>query len=479
MVVHAGAARAAVLRLGSALGGLALLVAGLPASAAAIDCPGGRTYTWDGAAGDTPGAVGDGVSWDDAFNWDLDCTPGLVKRPDGSPKPQDDHVVIPAGASVSLFAGEQGSVASLTNRGTLTVDTGAVINTRLPSTSARLVLRGLLYGTDTFSVTGSLDWVSTTAGAATQSTRRCAVQDCTTAPPAPGRTLILPGRDDERVRPGREPAGPAGHREPRDGRAQRRRLRRGRLRHHLPQPAPAGRGRPALPHPQRRRLVPGLLGLGQTLGGFVNTGIVAKTGGTGRSVLDTAYRRTDPATSATGTVEVRSGTLSITTASAGDVGQAQVKQGVTFGNVGRTGPQTADPQGATVQLSQPGTALVPVTLQELAPVAGVTNRGRPVRIETPGAQATPTAPLRFRLFFDRTLVRTGETAAGVAQNAPVYRMADGATSYVRLPGCTAAGPSATQACVSRSRSASETSALGNGDVVLVVESLQNSRYRVG
>ena len=183
MVMRTGAARAAVHRLGAALGGLALLVTGLPASAAVLDCPGGRTYTWDGAAGDTPGAVGDGVSWDDAYNWDLDCTPGLVKQPDGSPKPAGRHTWSSRRARRSACStASRARSPSLTNRGTLTVDTGAVLNTRLPSTSARLVLRGLLYGTDTFSVSGSLDWVSTSTRAPRRS-RRAAARCRTAARP--------------------------------------------------------------------------------------------------------------------------------------------------------------------------------------------------------------------------------------------------------------------------------------------------------
>lgn len=464
------------------LAGALALTAGLgaaPVQAGQVNCAPGLSYVWDGAANDPPGQVGDGVSWNDAFNWDLDCTPGLPKTDTGAAKADDDVVHIPAAAKVLLRQGEQASVARLTNAGTLTVATGAVLSTRLDSTSTHLVLQGLLYGTGDFTVTGTLKWVSTAGGAASQSTRRCGPVDCSSTVSVPGRTVVAPGAtmsvsgrgvnlQDSRVIENRGSVVLSGQGYiAADYGTEFRNLRR------------AGAPTPKFVMRNDGGYYQGIAQPGRPLGSFVNTGLVLKAAGTGRSVIDASYTSTDPAVTARGRITIRSGTLEITTATPSAASTASVKQGATFGNTGRLGATAEDPQTVSVALTQTGTALSPVTLQELPGEAVAGGRGVPVRIETPGAQASPTAPLQFRLQLDRTLLRAGETAAGVARTAPVLRRPDGAAGYTALPDCGPGGPSASTACVQRTLSGNETAALANGDVVLVVESLQNSRYRVG
>ena len=187
---------------------------------------------------------------------------------------------------------------------------------------------------------------------------------------------------------------------------------------------------------------------------------------------------------------VTAGTLSVY-GQADAIQKAQVRQGLTFANGGCDGatvvecgtlrPTTEDTQIATVQLTQPGTTLALVTVRELPQLAGTTIRCVPVQIDTPGAVASPDAPLRFRLLLAAGLVGAGETATQVAQTSPVQRQGTTAEPYVDLPDCGAGGnPTAAQpTCVSRASSVTETMTLGSGDVVLVISSLQNSRYRIG
>ena len=87
-----------------------------PASAVVIQCPASAdAFVWDGSAGDPAGAVGDGTSWADAYNWDRDCVPGLLVQTSGDG--YDDVVTIPAGAGVHLGDGESAHIARLVNNG--------------------------------------------------------------------------------------------------------------------------------------------------------------------------------------------------------------------------------------------------------------------------------------------------------------------------------------------------------------------------
>ena len=192
----------------------------------------------------------------------------------------------------------------------------------------------------------------------------------------------------------------------------------------------------------------GFLPPGQPLSTFVNTGLVLKATTSGSSIMDAAYSSTDPATTEKGRVEIRKGTLLITTSPTATqdapARKAYVKQGATFGDGSKDGTTPGAPQAASVALPAVGTALVPVTVQQLRPVSG--SLGVHVRIETPGASATTSAPMLFRLYVDASL-HPGRTAAQVAQTAPVQRQADTSSPFVTLPDCRSGLPTATQACV--------------------------------
>lgn len=475
----------------AALVGLGLLSAPGPASAVVIQCPASAdVFVWDGSAGDVAGQVGDGTSWADAYNWDQDCVPGLRVQTSGDG--YDDRVTIPAGASVLLDDGESAHVAVLTNRATLTIEPGARLITSAASTSRTLVLRGMLAGTGRFTVTSRLTWVSTANGAATQTTRECASTCSTTLPAsavgttvvAKGATVAISGRGvnlaDQRVveNHGTVVLSNAGYVAADDGTWFRN------VRSVAADPVPRFVIRNDGGYYQG--FPSSTLGLSR----FSNGGVLVKEAGTGLSVVDADYTSSDPASVQAGVVEVRSGRLSVE-GDTGEVRTARVKQGQTFGNGGcgsgatpttcaALRPTTDDPQQTTVELTQAGTSLATVTLTELAPPGGSV-RGAPVEVHAVGAQSAPSTPMRFRMLLDASLVGPGETAAQVAQTAPVYRQATPSQPYVLLPSCDATGnPTAARpTCVSRARSVNETAALGSGDVVLVVSSLQTSRYRIG
>lgn len=465
------------------LAGLALaggLLAGtLPAGpASAAGCTPGLTYTWTGDAHTS--------DWSTAGNWDQGCVPGLRLDPQtGDPRPADDRVVIRAGASVVLDDAEA-QLARLTNSGTLTISPSGVLSNRLSSTSTALLLQGLLFGTGDFTVTSSMVWDSTAPGSAsTMSTRRCGQgwSDClNTVPPAQGRTVVAAGAvvtvpglgvnlRDQRVLENHGRVVLTGH-----GFLAADRGTAFRNLHLAGQPEPTYEIRNDGWYDQ------GFLPPGQPLSTFVNTGLVLKATTSGSSIMDAAYSSTDPATTEKGRVEIRKGTLLITTSPTATqdapARKAYVKQGATFGDGSKDGTTPGAPQAASVALPAVGTALVPVTVQQLRPVSG--SLGVHVRIETPGASATTSAPMLFRLYVDASL-HPGRTAAQVAQTAPVQRQADTSSPFVTLPDCRSGLPTATQACVARGLSSTETSALQTanpGDAVLVVKSLQNSRYKV-
>lgn len=455
-----------------------------PAAAATVQCPASAdVFVWDGGAG-TP-------NWDDAANWDTDCTPGLRVQTSGDG--YDDLVTIPVGAAVALRDGESAHIAALTNRGTLTVATGARLVTSQDSTSSRLVLRGLLAGTGRFTVTTRLDWVSGTTGAATQATREC-TSTCTepvgaggpgTTVVAPGATMVVSGRgvnlQDERVIENRGTVSLTGSGYvAADYGTWFRNLR-----------ASTSAPVPRLLIRNDGGYYQGFARPGYGPGRFTNGGRVVKDGGTGLSVIDADYVASDPGSVSAGVVEVRAGRLSIE-GDAGEPRAALVQQGRSFANGGCADgatpttcatlrPTGADPQQTSVELTRTGTTLASVTLTELAPLTGTGHRGVPVEIHAPDALSAPTAPLRFRLLLDASLLSSTETADQVARNAPVFRQSAPGAAWVRLPSCgTSGNPTTSQpSCVSRALSRSETAALGSRDVVLVVSSLQNSRYRIG
>jgi hypothetical protein len=482
-------------RAAAVTGATALVAAGLvgvaaqPASAFII-CPANvNTFVWDGNANDTPGHVGDNRNWDNAYNWDVDCTPGLRNQP------HDDVVTIPAGADVFINDGQSADVAALTNNATLTVTPFGALMVYGSSTSSVLKLQGILGGPGQFVVTNELTWTSTTQGASTQLTRRCDLVSCAAPAPVAGVTVINPGAklvingrgvnlSDQRIieNHGSTTVSGLGYIAADYGTSFRN--VRG-----------AGAVQPRFAFANDGGYYQGFAIAGFGLSTFDNSGLLAKTGGSGVSVVDAQYTSTAPGSTYTGTTQVKSGTLTIVTASGKTVRKAKVQQGATFGNGGPppcdplnqpgscavVAPTGDDPEVATVQLTKPGTTSSTVTIQEVTWAQAVAGqRGVPVRIETSTAVSEVTAPLRFRILLDSTLLLPGETPAIVAANAVVARQATNAVPYVALPDCDASGnPSqANPSCVARTLSATETAALGNGDVVIVISSLVNSRYRV-
>ena len=75
---------AAAALTGAMTGALAVTSSSAPAAAAVIQCPASAdVFVWDGNAGDTAGKVGDNRSWNDAYNWNQDCVPGLRNQTSG------------------------------------------------------------------------------------------------------------------------------------------------------------------------------------------------------------------------------------------------------------------------------------------------------------------------------------------------------------------------------------------------------------
>lgn len=469
-----------------------------------IECaPGPQSVTWDGSTNDVPGNVGDGSSWGDPYNWDQDCVPGyryLLSGPPQTPAPYDDTVTIPShvnGNPVHVFIRSGGSahLAALHNAGALTVS-GATLETRGSSTSHTLTLKNsYLAGTGTFTVTSTLSLYKSA-----QTTRRCdfAEVSCAALPTTVGTTVVGPSATlrifgylnlwDRRtienqgttiLRPAEAPWG-AGYIAADDGTAfdntagARFKIASnlGYYQGYTQQDLVAEHG-------------PAWSAVGPSI--FTNSGTVEKTGG-GTSLVAADY-------SDTGVEVVKTGRLSILTPNGSTtLRSAKVDGGSTFGNAGPDSgacnlgvgagcglisPTSADPQVTTVQITKPGIARpTPVKIKELAP--GIE---APVEIMTPDATDDGAysfdRPLRFRIYMQ---LASGNPAT-VAENAPVYRNG----SLVPLPDCNATSQDPTptkRTCVARRLSKQETTAsafaaLPGQDVVIVISSVQNSRYRVG
>ena len=221
---------------------------------------------------------------------------------------------------------------------------------------------------------------------------------------------------------------------------------------------------------------------------FQNTGVVTKADGDGVSIIAADFSNTDPdAGSFTGQVLVRAGTLSIMTPVAKTERTATVEGGARFGNGGCEAalgcsaavpdPTDADRKVVTVQVTRATAEPTQVNITEDAPGLNKT-----VDITVPHADDDGAfsygRPLRFRIYLQ---LDPGGRPAMVAKNAPVYR------NGVKLPDCNRRSQDPTKAkptCVARRLSERETAAedfaaLPGRDVVLVISSVQNSRYRVG
>jgi hypothetical protein len=458
-----------------------------------VICPASTTVvTWDGSANDSGEAVGDGMSWDDAWNWDLDCIPG-EQDPD---TPDNDVAVIPKGAVVTL-TGDQifPALGSLQNRGTLIMTTGSELDLLNSSTSRITEMHGWIHGVGTLAITKRMDWDSLSGGAATMSTRAClSTPPCdTSAPPVPGVTTVRPGAvlnvnglgvnlSDRRVikNYGSVVLSGAGYIAAGYGTTFRN-----------IDNTPANAAIPLFEFANDLGYYQGHALPGETLGVFQNSGVVRKTAGTGTSVIDASYFKTDPASPSTGTVEVKSGSLALLAPNFTGAVEAQVDQGSGFANASPGDCATdgdpsdcalqvdaGDPQAMELDLTDPTAGTVPVTLHELPNAANPGGFGVPVEVDSPGAVATNADPMELRLYVDATLLGSA-TPNQVAKKAKIQRQGQPGDPYSSLPRCALVGGSTpTQACVDRAASATETSAAG-GDVVIVVQTQQNSRYRVG
>lgn len=464
----------------TALAGPAPATAALPADACA---DGLGTIVWDGSGADGPGEVGDGETWGDRYNWDHDCVPGYRDQTPG--RVYDDAVHIPAGATVALASGESAHVGTLTNEGTLTV-TGATLETWEDSSSHTLVLSdGFLVGKATFTVTSELLVTNST-----QSSRRCGwveVGDCSSEPTAsevgttvigPAARMVLSGYlnlDDLRVIDNR---GTVTLAKGTDGRiaADDGTLFRNRARFLVRNDGGYYQGNIPSWSPPRSA--------------FLNTGRVQKSATAALSLIDARYADTDPEAPGTGEVSVQAGVLSIASLGTTATREATVRSGATLGNGSPEGcdpvaggvdctrvvPTAADPALTTVRV--PHTTSVSIEELQSAPSPGFLTA--PVEIETPDARATRSSPLYFTILIEATTLG-GRTANQVARRSSVQRKASAAAPWVTLPSC---GKSqkptrSKKTCVARSRSVQGTASLGSGDAVIVIASLQNSRYRVG
>lgn len=462
----------------------------LPADATTIDCaPGVNVFVWDGSANDTPGHVGDGKDWADAYNWNVDCTPGLRFEP------HDDDVTIPSTGKVTISDGESAQVAALHNNGTLTITPGGTLQVFGASQSKTTTLEGTLAGPGSLTVTSTMKWIATPQGGSTIESRWCLVEDpCTTPAPTkgvtvinPGATLAISGRGvhigDQAVieNHGTTRLSGSGYIAADYGTE----FRNLRL---------SGQVVPKFVIANNGGYYQGFLTAGFSVSTFANTGKVTKTGGGGVSIIDADFQATDTGSPYTGTVEVHSGTLSLFTPTGTTVRTAKVQQGTRFAN-GGTGncdainnpascqvvqPTADDPEVTSVEVTKTGSVASSVTIQDVPADHQPSDRGVPVQIDTPKAVATTTDPLRFRLMLDATLVHTGETATGLAASITVRRQSTPAQPYVALPDCdsTQKPTTAVPVCVARTLSVNETNALGTGDVVVVISSLLNSRYRL-
>lgn len=462
----------------------------LTADATAIVCaPGVNVFVWDGSANDTAGHVGDGKDWADAYNWDVDCTPGLRFQP------HDDDVTIPSTAKVTISDGESAQVAALHNNGNLIITPGGTLQVFGASQSKTMTLQGTLAGPGSLTVTSALKWIATPQGGSTIESRWCFVEDpCNTPAPTKGVTVInlgatlsISGRgvnlEDQAIieNHGTTKLSGAGYIAADYG-TQFRNLRL------------AGQAAPKFVIANQGGYYQGFLTAGFSVSTFANTGKVTKTAGGGVSIIDANFTTTDSGSPYTGTVEVHSGTLSLFTPTGTTSRTAKVQQGTRFANGGPDNcdpvndppscrvvqPTADDPDVTSVEITTTGTATSAVTIQDVPSDGQPGDRGVPVQIDTPNAVATTTNPLRFRLMLDSTLLHSGETAAGLAASITVRREATTSDPYVVLPNCdgTQNPTNAVPVCVARTMSVTETNDLGTGDVVVVISSLLNSRYRI-
>ena len=442
-----------------------------------------NTFRWTGHAGDG--------RWDTAANWT--STGGGVPGPPVAA--YDDYACIPSGAHVVLDSGGQGYSADLAAldlgpSATLTVGRGGALvlhggpdgTQSVARTGSTLTMdRSTLGGEAVLLVQGTLDWLSSGENASTETTRRCDVADppvapCTGPAPHPGRTVIAGGGlllvrgrgvnlEDSRVIENRGTTVLSGA---------------GYI------AADAGTGivnSGTFAITNGRGVFQGRVHYGLPPGTFVDTGTVRKTGSSA-SIIGLAF-----STRGAGQIAVAAGSLSVYSAANGSstTSVASVQQGASFGTgacaagaatCATTSPTPADRQTSRVTLPAIGSGSAQVSLQEHPAEKTPADHMAPVQVDTPGADADDAHPLVFSFALDSSVFPAGHDAVTVARTIKVYRKGDSDAAYALVKGCAATGgpDAATPSCVDRAASAAATSALGNGDVVLVVRTLLNSRW---
>ena len=468
----------------------ALLSAAPQASATTAFCSltGLDNFYWDNEAHN--GLWQDPVNWNHNGNAN-DIAPGTL-----GDTPYDDYACIPAGDIVQLDTGGQGISADLAAldlgaNAVLTVGRGGfLLLDGGPSGTARSVTRAgstlgvvgsTLGGAATLTVQGTLNWTSVADGAATQTTRRCDESEPPTCPgptSSPGRTLIAAG--------GQMLIGGFGVN-----------LEDSRIIENHGTTVLSGNGYLAADYGTSfvndgQFVIQNGLGIFQgrrhynlpQRSTFIDNGTLRKAAA-GTSIIDAAFTRPTG-----GNIEVTAGFLSIygNLNGSSTIASATVKQGATFGtgacppgasSCAQPTPSNTDRQTTQVSLPALGTGSATVSMQELPGEKTAAMRTAPVEVKTPGASADPTHPMLYVFALDSTLRRAGETAHGLAQTLQVARRGDTDPAYATVPNCGSTGPTAAHpSCVDRAASVSRTDKLANGDVLLVVRTLQNSRWRV-
>ena len=447
----------------------ALLALGAAALLASCDpqpedfCPslsGLDKWVWDGEVS---------TSWSTAANWNHGGNSNVgVPGERNDPGDADDYVCVPPNKTAVLGDGESAHLQVLDNGGRLVVTVGAKLELKgapasRTSYSHKLDLHGLLYGRGKLVTRpqGVLSWIheASAPGAATMSTRE--TWNTATAlpvPPDPGRTVISPGARlvvsglgvnlvDRRIIDNQGTTEITGNGT-----------------YVAADWGTTFRNTGTFDFKADGDYVEGSVhGHAAALKGrFINTGQLRKTVGSGTSVLDARYSRTE-GQAGPGTVRVQSGTLSILS----DGTSATVVpggSGATFATGGcpplaacaQPATDSGNPQFATLTLPG-GTADSAVTITEAADDG---SKGRPIVLTVPSESATAANPMTLRIAVDGSVLQPADT------HLTLLVQHDG----VLVPDCTGA---AQAQCVDRASSSTVA-----GDVVMVVRTAGNGRWRL-
>lgn len=213
-----------------------------------------------------------------------------------------------------------------------------------------------------------------------------------------------------------------------------------------------------------------------TSSSFVNEGRIVKRASTGTSVVAATY-------SGSGAVVVKSGYLVLPDAADGP---AEVTPGASVGSGTCTGirvcgsdttPQDQQFASLKVPTSDSGGAQVVIIPLTGADVPGAAV-GVPIKVHAKNLAATRSDPAVIKLRYDRTLLRAEGRPADPDQ-LNVLHAANRAAQYVPMPSCDrgAVPPDAT-ACVDRRPDPRWGSRKTGGDVIMVVRTIDTSRWLV-